>query len=254
MEPVDFGSRRGLRICNERRRKLVLHTLSQLCRWQTPVLAGDLEAVARSPSVARPVMVEGRSFIILLATIDKRRLCCFIEVRTGDIFQTRIRLSADLFAGTVITGSLAPTVSQVPTIKRNIAAIFDEVLPGIHRRSHPTRPQSMFVSTDILCLRGSPITSTLPERLQILQGLFDSDWFPDPRLDVCTFIVSPFLGINQIEDWLRNRHNFPCKASDRLVVFVPLTQMDKISHDPLPSVLLDLTESPPHSQQDHQDH
>jgi hypothetical protein len=258
MEPIVFGKKRALLVKpimnnqHSNKHTFVKPTLSRhseiidnlrnfvaVRMWEKEKIKWDYESlqqIKETPYLMRPIpekrnnngiITDCPDYFFFLTTLQNRRICCFIEkkkpLETATIYQVRFRFKDELFAGTLLTGTLLMNDEKRNSERLDITAFFSQVFTSIKREiSAPAQKQNwLFVTTDILAYSGKDVSTMLPQRLVLIQDIIGKDWYPDSKLDVCDFEITTYNNFNSIEDFLRNKRKYySYNMSDSKIVIV----------------------------------
>lgn len=243
-----------------------LRTFVSVRMWEKDQVSWSYETMQQLkqiPYLMRPVpekrnkkgyFTDCPNYFFFLTTLQNKKICCFIEKKKpldkAMIYQVRFRFKNNLFAGTLLTGTLLMSEEIRAAEREEITDFFSQVFKSIKREvSAPVKKNNwLFLTNDIWAHNGKDVSSMLSQRLVQVQDIIGKDWYPDIKLDVCDFDIISYSNYNLIEDFLRNKRKlFPYDMSDHKVSVICTQGIPGIDEyyislkNPLPKPLINET-------------
>jgi len=233
MKPVCFGKKKALLLHPKNnhlknRHQNIISALREnisVRMWEKNHKKSNiLNNIFKNPYLIHPIIEKrinnkiesSKEYFLLLSNIDNKKICFFIEKKkplsSSLIYQTRLRFNEKLFNGTLFTGYL--TISKKDEKKNSerhgVIRIFGEVFSNIKKELNSFKKDKnwIFVITDILSYKNNDVSSSLINRLSIINNIIGTKLYPDSRIDVCNFEVIPYRNYNSIQKLLTNEQQY----------------------------------------------
>ena len=177
-----------------------------------------------------------------------------------DIYQVRVRFSNNVFNNTIIEGLFINTFDKIDdssNIKNIFSDIYPSIklettLPSsfnisfddsknknnnfkssnikasnlkLSKESKLFNNQSsktvwLFMATDIYLFNSNPVNQSLSGKIKLLEKIFGIYYYPDPRIDICSFQVIQLIENKTLSNFFKyEQFNLPFKLDQHSVIY-----------------------------------
>jgi hypothetical protein len=259
MEPVPLGRKRALCLKDSSKRQEILQSLRSFSlvriwekeghprtKWcyelyQRLAHTPHLVRVTPEHAIARRRDKSGREDIVTsfenrqattyffyLMTLHEKKVCCLVEqvrpLEKARIFLVRFRFREALFEGTLFHGSLVNSRDEYVTERWKKTQMFEQYLPMFHHEMNGIRQKNwFFLMYDVWVHKNKELTSSLSQRLVMIQDILHQDWMPDPRMEIAELDLVRYTNYSELESVMtREREYLSYATHEHQVVFVPV--------------------------------